>query len=223
MKDGTIGVLVVEDDEDFCYLIRNTLGREPGMRILGTTANGEEAVALAKKWEPDIVLMDLNLSLAELDGIEAARKIRLTTYAKVILVTAFESQHIVTDACKRSFASAYVFKSQFSILTETVRKTAEGPTPQEMLIFSLIQADLSPAERSVFSIMLGGRCTSTVLAKNDCQSKDCAPKKAGAKKPKGIGTSFFKECRSKIKRMSAAGLCTCCGRFDKSTGKLAGY
>ena len=156
MKDGTIGVLVVEDDEDFCYLIRNTLGREPGMRILGTTANGEEAVALAKKWEPDIVLMDLNLSLAELDGIEAARKIRLTTYAKVILVTAFESQHIVTDACKRSFASAYVFKSQFSILTETVRKTAEGPTPQEMLIFSLIQADLSPAERSVFSIMLGG-------------------------------------------------------------------
>ena len=44
-----------------------------------------------------------------------------------------------------------------------------------------------------------------------------------AKKPKGIGTSFFKECRSKIKRMSAAGLCTSCGRFDKSTGKLAGY
>ena len=44
-----------------------------------------------------------------------------------------------------------------------------------------------------------------------------------AKKPKGIVTSFFKECRSKIKRMSAAGCSLHIQRFDKSTGKLAGY
>ena len=105
MKDGTIGVLVVEDDDDFCFLIGDTLGREPDMRILGSTASGEEAVYLAQRLDPDIVLMDLNLSLEELDGIEAARKIRLYTRAKVILVTAFEAQSIVIDACKRSFAS----------------------------------------------------------------------------------------------------------------------
>ena len=65
------------------------------MRILGSTASGEEAVYLAQRLDPDIVLMDLNLSLEELDGIEAARKIRLYTRAKVILVTAFEAQSIV--------------------------------------------------------------------------------------------------------------------------------
>ena len=149
MKDGTIGVLVVEDDDDFCFLIGDTLGREPDMRILGSTASGEEAVYLAQRL----------LSLEELDGIEAARKIRLYTRAKVILVTAFEAQSIVIDACKRSFASSYVFKSQFSILTETVRQTAEGPTPQEYLIASLILADLSPAEQSVCLMMLGGTST----------------------------------------------------------------
>ena len=61
MKDGTIGVLVVEDDDDFCFLIGDTLGREPDMRILGSTASGEEAVYLAQRLDPDIVLMDLNL------------------------------------------------------------------------------------------------------------------------------------------------------------------
>ena len=49
MKDGTIGVLVVEDDDDFCFLIGDTLGREPDMRILGSTASGEEAVYLAER------------------------------------------------------------------------------------------------------------------------------------------------------------------------------
>ena len=65
MKDGTIGVLVVEDDDDFCFLIGDTLGREPDMRILGSTASGEEAVYLAQRLDPDIVLMDLNLSLED--------------------------------------------------------------------------------------------------------------------------------------------------------------
>ena len=54
MKDGTIGVLVVEDDDDFCFLIGDTLGREPDMRILGSTASGEEAVYLAQRLDPDI-------------------------------------------------------------------------------------------------------------------------------------------------------------------------
>ena len=175
MKDGTIGVLVVEDDDDFCFLIGDTLGREPDMRILGSTASGEEAVYL---------------SLEELDGIEAARKIRLYTRAKVILVTAFEAQSIVIDACKRSFASSYVFKSQFSILTETVRQTAEGPTPQEYLIASLILADLSPAEQSVCLMMLGRDVHLQSSQKTIANQKTALLKKLGLKSQKELEHLF---------------------------------
>lgn len=190
MKDGTIGVLVVEDDDDFCFLIGDTLGREPDMRILGSTASGEEAVYLAQRLDPDIVLMDLNLSLEELDGIEAARKIRLYTRAKVILVTAFEAQSIVIDACKRSFASSYVFKSQFSILTETVRQTAEDPTPQEYLIASLILADLSPAEQSVCLMMLGRDVHLQSSQKTIANQKTALLKKLGLKSQKELEHLF---------------------------------
>lgn len=193
MKDGTIGVLVVEDDDDFCFLIGDTLGREPDMRILGSTASGEEAVYLAQRLDPDIVLMDLNLSLEELDGIEAARKIRLYTRAKVILVTAFEAQSIVIDACKRSFASSYVFKSQFSILTETVRQTAEGPTPPGV-------SDCFPDfGRPFASGAIGlpddageGRPLA-VLPKDHCEPEDRASQKAGIKKPERVGAPFSRD------------------------------
>lgn len=155
MKDGGIGILVVEDDKDFSFLIQSTLSKEADMCIVGSTTGRKEAVRLAEKLAPDVVIMDLNLSLEELDGIEAAREIRLRTQAKVVILTAFETLDIVTNACKRAFASAYVFKSQFGILTETVRKAAKGLTPQECMIDSLILTELSPAEKSVFCIMLG--------------------------------------------------------------------
>lgn len=48
-----------------------------------------------------------------------------------------------------------LFKSQFEMLPETLRSTAAGPSPQELLIRALLLADLSPAERAVFSMMMG--------------------------------------------------------------------
>lgn len=52
--------------------------------------------------------MDLNLSCDELDGVEASREIRLRTNARVVILTAYEDPKIVTQACKRAFASGYV-------------------------------------------------------------------------------------------------------------------
>ena len=73
----------------------------------------------------------------------------------MIILTSYEDPGVVREACCRSFASGYVFKSQYALLEETVRNTAEGHTPQEYLIASLILSELSPAERSVLELMLG--------------------------------------------------------------------
>ena len=61
----------------------------------------------------------------------------------------------MVEASKKSFASGYVFKSQFELIPDCIRKTAQGHTPQEYLINSLILAELSPAEQSIFDNMLG--------------------------------------------------------------------
>ena len=154
MEREKIQVLIVEDDPDFCFLIQETL-REAGMKVVGTAETAGLALKLAREKNPDVVLMDLCLTDTRMDGIEAGKAIRLQTDAKVIILTSYEDPGVVREACCRSFASGYVFKSQYALLEETVRNTAEGHTPQEYLIASLILSELSPAERSVLELMLG--------------------------------------------------------------------
>ncbi len=150
-----IRILIVEDDADFAFLIKNTVNSQPDMEAVGIAVNSKEALKFTELLLPDIVLMDLSLSESKLDGIDAARSIRLQTSIKLLILTAFEDPAIILDACRRSFAFGYVFKSQFDLLVETIRKTMEGPTPQEYMIQALILSALSPAEQSVLNLLLG--------------------------------------------------------------------
>ena len=143
-----IRILIVEDDADFAFLIKNTVNSQPDMEAVGIAVNSKEALKFTELLLPDIVLMDLSLSESKLDGIDAARSIRLQTSIKLLILTAFEDPAIILDACRRSFAFGYVFKSQFDLLVETIRKTMEGPTPQEYMIQALILSVLGPRPRN---------------------------------------------------------------------------
>lgn len=155
MADNLIRVLIVEDDPEFATLIRLELEKTQDLVPVGWAAGREEAISMAKQLLPDVVVMDLNLSATKMDGIDAARELRLAIRTRVVILTVYENPQVVLEASKRAFASAYVFKSQFSILPDMLRATAQGHTPQEWMILSLILGDLSPAERAVFDIMTG--------------------------------------------------------------------
>lgn len=150
-----IKVLIVEDDEDFAYLIKKHIERDEAIEFAGIAGNPEEAVRLACERLPDIVLMDLNLSISDLDGIEVSKDIRIQTGAKIIILTSMESSQVVEHAVKKSFASDYLFKSQFSILCDTIRQVAMGITPHQILIRKLILEDLSEAEKGVLDTICG--------------------------------------------------------------------
>lgn len=172
-------VLVVEDDKDFALLIQQSLENTPGLSCVGIAAGKDEAVQLAKQLFPDIVLMDLNLSATRMDGIDAAREIRLAIRTHVVILTVYENPEVVLEASKRAFASAYIFKSQFSILPELLRAVAKGPTPQEWMIRSLILGDLSAAERAVFDIMMGKKIELFSAPKTIANQKTNILKKLG--------------------------------------------
>ena len=154
METEKIRVLIVEDDPDFCFLIQNTL-LTAGMEVAGIAGTAPLACRLAAERNPDIVLMDLCLTGSGLEGVEAAKTIRLQTDAKVLILPSYEDHRTIQEACCRSFAAGYIFKSQFELLVETVRKTAAGPTPQEHLIASLILSGLAPAEYSILELLMG--------------------------------------------------------------------
>lgn len=155
MENGRITVLIVEDDEDFSYLIREQLTGREDLEVVGCARDRQGALELAKALEPEVVLMDLSLSGGQLDGVEAARDIRIATSSKVVILTVYEDPQVVLEASRRAFASGYVFKSQFALIPETVRATARGTTPQEWMILSLILDQISPAERAVLDYILG--------------------------------------------------------------------
>lgn len=91
-------VLIVEDDYFAALEIEAGL-EEAGFRVVGATASGEQAVALAEAERPDLVLMDIRLR-GRLDGIAAAVRILRATGIRCIFVTAH------TDAATRDDAAA---------------------------------------------------------------------------------------------------------------------
>lgn len=172
-------VLVVEDDDDFARLILHTLQQSDDLRCVGIAKGRQQAVQMAKQQLPDVVLMDLNLSSSYMDGIDAAREIRTAIHTKIVILTVFENPEIILEASKRSFASGYLFKSQFSLLAGTLRSTVRGHTPQEWMIRSLILSDLSYAERTVFDMMMGKKIELFSSPKTIANQKTTILKKLG--------------------------------------------
>jgi len=186
-----IRVMIVENDEDFTYLIKKAILSQPDMELVGCSTTKDQAVIMAMQRNPNIVLMDLNLSFANMDGIDAAKEIRVSTKAKIILLTAFESRQIVVEASKKSFASGYVFKSQFELLVETIRKTALGHTPQEEMIFSLILNDLTAAEHAVLQSLFRHDYRLLSSQKTIANQKTKILQKLGLKNQKDLEKIFF--------------------------------
>ncbi len=178
---GNIRFMLVEDDQDFIFLVRRMAEREPDLSLVGCASNKEDAIRLCCELQPDIVLMDLSLSASGLEGIAASREICRRTDAQVVILTSYENPQTVVESCVKSMASGYVFKSQFNIIADTVRKTVNGHTPQLYLINSLILAELSPAERAVFDAILDNDPYTLSSQKTIANQKTNVYKKLGVK------------------------------------------
>lgn len=89
-------VLVVEDEAIVAMDISAML-RGLGYDVEGPASTGEEAVALAERGRPDLVLMDIMLR-GGMDGVEAARRIRETTGAPVVYLTAYADESTLLRA-----------------------------------------------------------------------------------------------------------------------------
>lgn len=83
---SNISILIVEDEAIIAYDIASKVQRL-GYDVVGTTSTGEEAIELARRHRPTLVLMDIRLAGA-MDGIEAAQQIHRECNLPILFLTA---------------------------------------------------------------------------------------------------------------------------------------
>jgi DNA-binding NarL/FixJ family response regulator len=120
-----IRVLLVDDQEIIRQGLTTILKYEEGIEVVGQAADGREAIALATRLCPDIVLMDLKMP--ELGGVPATRRIlQDCPETHVIVLTTYDSDDLVFEALKAG-ARGYLLKdADHATLAAAIRGVARG-------------------------------------------------------------------------------------------------
>jgi DNA-binding NarL/FixJ family response regulator len=118
-------ILIADDHELFRRGLAAELTQVPGWVVAGEAANGRDAVELAAALKPDLVVLDL--TMPELNGLEAARKIiSANPAARVLILTAHESEQLVREVLSAG-AQGYVLKSDAGrILIAALQSLLDG-------------------------------------------------------------------------------------------------
>jgi DNA-binding NarL/FixJ family response regulator len=123
--EDTVRVLIADDHPLFREGMRGRLDRVADVAVVGEAASGDEAVELAHKLEPDVILMDIKMP--GLNGIEATREIQQASpQIGVLVLTMFEDDDSVF-AAMRAGAKGYLLKdSGGEGVVHAIRAVASG-------------------------------------------------------------------------------------------------
>lgn len=171
-------VLLVDDHKIMRDGIRAILKVNEEFEVVGETDNGTDAVTLARKLKPDLVLMDIGLP--GLNGIEATTEIlRHQPETRIVILSMYDDEHSVVSAI-RSGARAFVLKrASDGDLVDALRTVAKGgsylsPQVSDRLLSRIQKGDLdsrplpsvleglSPRELQVLRLVAEGKTSKDI-------------------------------------------------------------
>src|SRR5262249_25133718 len=108
-ETGVVIRLLLADDEAMVRRgLRLVLEAEDDLEVVAEAADGIEAIDQARRWQPDVVLMDVRMP--RLDGVEACRRLVEDSNTKVVVLTTFDlDEHLF--AAVRAGASGFLLKA----------------------------------------------------------------------------------------------------------------
>src|ERR1700680_4306820 len=120
-----IRILLADDHAVVRQGFKMILAAQPDIEIVGEAGNGREAVELAEKLKPDLVVMDV--TMPELNGIEATRRLAASTPRTRVLALSMHKDSVYVREILRAGARGYLLKDSVDAdLVFAVRAVAQG-------------------------------------------------------------------------------------------------
>jgi DNA-binding NarL/FixJ family response regulator len=179
---GTIRVLIADDQTLVRVGLAALLDSQPGMTVAGQAGTGEEAVQLARRLRPDIVLMDIRMPA--LDGIAATRRILADGGAgprpvRVIVLTTYDLDEYLYEALRAGACGFLLKHAPPEELLLGVRAAADGGALLSSQVTGRLLAEfaarrptarreppelrrLTPREREVLQLVIRGRSNTEI-------------------------------------------------------------
>ncbi len=120
-------MLIADDDEGMRLLGRLT-AEEVGCRVVGEARDGEEAIRMACRLRPDVVLMDRYMP--EVDGIEATARVKAELPHVSIVAWTSSDDPTIAQRFLDAGAAVHLFKGELDRLRDFLRGVATGPEPR---------------------------------------------------------------------------------------------
>ncbi|PQZ87012.1 DNA-binding response regulator [Arthrobacter sp. MYb227] len=119
-----IRVLICDDQPLIRSSLELILGTDEGLEVVGTAADGAQAVSAAAELNPDVVLMDIQMPV--LDGVAATGQITATGQAKVVVLTTFDRDDYLFDAIDAGASGFLLKNTEPEMLIAAVHAAADG-------------------------------------------------------------------------------------------------
>lgn len=173
-----IKVLIAEDHTIVRQGLARLLSDQPGLEVIGQAVNGRDAVEMAEKLNPDIIIMDI--AMPKMNGIEASKKIRkLLPRTKILILSMYSHEQYIHELLEAG-VSGYLLKDSsgrdiIKAIDEAMKdKTFLSPAISKRVAESTLSPphkstsreerfkQLSNREREVFQLIAEGHSTRTI-------------------------------------------------------------
>jgi DNA-binding NarL/FixJ family response regulator len=160
MPDGPISVLLVDDHALVRRGFRRMLEDDPGIQVVGEASDGHDAVEMAGRLRPAVVVMDF--ALPSMNGAVATRQILKSGPQTAVLILSMHSEPTYVRTCLEAGAQGYLLKNAMDLeLVAAVKQVAEGARVLDPRLGSLTaegeEPSLTTRELEVLQLIVNGR------------------------------------------------------------------